>query len=193
MRGYLTPMADVYSFGIVALELVSGKSIIESFGEDPNISLFDMVRKIQSTFIGFSHNNSNLRPDLRLHLFVPQALILKERKGNLLDLVDPDLGNDYSSEEALRILNVALLCIDLCSALRPTVPQTIELLEGQTDIVVFQRERLNDYKLRSIVEFRKLRNALQMSDGAGPSTETLMTESLTTESFATESGITELT
>ncbi|KAJ0725501.1 putative protein kinase RLK-Pelle-DLSV family [Helianthus annuus] len=162
-RGYLTPMADVYSFGIVALELVSGKSIGESFGEDPNISLFDA------------------------------AIILKEKKKNLLDLVDPDLGNDYSSEEALRILNVALLCINLCSALRPTMTQTIELLEGQMDIVVFERERLNDHKLRFKVEFRKLRKALQMSDGAGPSTETLMTESLTTESFATESGITELT
>ncbi|KAM0062620.1 putative protein kinase RLK-Pelle-DLSV family [Helianthus debilis subsp. tardiflorus] len=162
-RGYLTPMADVYSFGIVALELVSGKSIGESFGEDPNISLFDA------------------------------AIILKEKKRNLLDLVDPDLGNDYSSEEALRILNVALLCINLCSALRPTMTQTIELLEGQMDIVVFERERLNDHKLQFKVEFRKLRKALQMSDGAGPSTETLMTESLTTESFATESGITELT
>ncbi|MFS8007632.1 putative non-specific serine/threonine protein kinase [Helianthus anomalus] len=81
-RGCLTPLADVYSFGLVALELFSGKPVRQSFGDDPNISVF------------------------------VKALVLKDSKGDLLALVDPDLGNEYSSEEALRIINVAILCID---------------------------------------------------------------------------------
>ena len=46
MRGYLTAKADVYSFGIVALEIVSGKSNTNYRPKEDFVYLLDWVRRI---------------------------------------------------------------------------------------------------------------------------------------------------
>lgn len=62
-----------------------------------------------------------------------QAYVLQER-GSLLDLVDPNLGAEYSSEEAMVMLNVALLCTNASPTLRPTMSQVVSMLEGRTAV-----------------------------------------------------------
>ncbi|XP_077226673.1 putative LRR receptor-like serine/threonine-protein kinase At1g53430 [Tasmannia lanceolata] len=103
MRGYLTDKADVYSFGIVALEIVSGKS------------------------------NTNYRPKEEFVYLLDWAYVLQE-KGTLLELVDPSLGSDYSKEEALRMLNLGLLCASPSPTLRPKMSTVVSMLEGQTTV-----------------------------------------------------------
>ncbi|KAG8364766.1 hypothetical protein BUALT_Bualt18G0032900 [Buddleja alternifolia] len=61
------------------------------------------------------------------------AYVLQER-GSVLDLVDPDLGSAYSSEEAMVLLNVALLCTNAAPTLRPTMSQVVSMLEGRTAV-----------------------------------------------------------
>ncbi|CAL9246294.1 unnamed protein product [Arabidopsis halleri] len=102
MRGHLTEKADVYSFGVVALEIVSGKS------------------------------NLNVKqPSENLECLLDQAYVLQDM-GCLLDLVDPVLGSAYSKEEAMVILNVALMCTNTSPALRPKMSQVVSLLEEKT-------------------------------------------------------------
>ncbi|KAI6687167.1 hypothetical protein NL676_023995 [Syzygium grande] len=103
MRGYLTDKADVYSFGIVALEIVSGKS------------------------------NTNYRPTEEFVYLLDWAYVLQEQ-GNVLELVDPHLGSDYSEEEAMRMLNLALLCTDPSPTLRPPMSSVVSMLEGKSAI-----------------------------------------------------------
>lgn len=67
---------------------------------------------------------------ISLHGFI-QAYVLQER-GNLLELVDTSLGSEYSSEEAMAMLNVALLCTNASPTLRPTMSQVVSMLEGRT-------------------------------------------------------------
>ena len=43
MRGYLTDKADVYSFGIVALEIVSGRSNVICRTKEAQFCLLDWV------------------------------------------------------------------------------------------------------------------------------------------------------
>jgi len=43
MHGYLTDKADLYSFGIVALEIVSGKSNNMNWSKEECFSLVDLV------------------------------------------------------------------------------------------------------------------------------------------------------
>lgn len=62
-----------------------------------------------------------------------QAYVLQER-GSLLELVDPSLGSNFSSEEAILMLNVALLCTNASPTLRPTMSQVVNMLEGRTAI-----------------------------------------------------------
>ncbi|XP_042940492.1 probable LRR receptor-like serine/threonine-protein kinase At1g07650 isoform X2 [Carya illinoinensis] len=99
--GYLTYKADIYSFGIVALELVAGK------------------------------NNMKFRPTDEFVCLLDWALVLQQ-KGNLMELVDPRLGSNFSKEEAARMVKVALLCTNPSPALRPTMSAVVSMLEGQT-------------------------------------------------------------
>lgn len=48
--------------------------------------------------------------------------------------MDPDLGTEYSTEEAMVILNVALLCTNACHTLRPTMSQVLSMLEGKSNM-----------------------------------------------------------
>ncbi|KAI7756713.1 hypothetical protein M8C21_023934 [Ambrosia artemisiifolia] len=103
MRGYLTDKADVYSFGIVALEIVSGKS------------------------------NTNYRPKEEFVYLLDWAYVLQEQE-NLLELVDPGLGSNYSKKEAMRMLDIALLCTNPSPTLRPAMSAVVSMLEGKIPI-----------------------------------------------------------
>ena len=52
-------------------------------------------------------------------------------KGNLIELVDPNLGSNFSKEEAVRILKVALLCTNPLPAFRPIMSAVVSMLEGR--------------------------------------------------------------
>ena len=60
-----------------------------------------------------------------------QALVLQQ-KGNLMELVDPNLGTEFKKEEAIRMIKVALLCTNASPALRPTMSAVVSMLKGQT-------------------------------------------------------------
>ncbi|KAK7824630.1 putative lrr receptor-like serine/threonine-protein kinase [Quercus suber] len=57
-----------------------------------------------------------------------------QNKGDLMELVDPELGSKFSKEEVLRMIKVALLCTNPSPALRPTMTAVVSMLEGQTDV-----------------------------------------------------------
>ncbi|CAI0409254.1 unnamed protein product, partial [Linum tenue] len=103
MRGYLTDKADVYSFGIVILETMSGTS------------------------------NTNYRPKEEFVYLLDWAYVLQEQ-GNLLELVDPELGKSYSKEEARKLLNIALLCTNPSPTLRPPTSSVVKMMEGKAPV-----------------------------------------------------------
>ncbi|KAK4484660.1 hypothetical protein RD792_007249 [Penstemon davidsonii] len=128
MRGYLTDKADVYSFGIVALEIVSGKSNTNYRPKEEFVYLLDWSTSLE----------------LVLHIltldFVPlsfgqnvKAYVLQEQ-GNLLELVDPILGSNYSKEEAMLMLNLSLLCANISPTLRPSMSSVVSMLNGKTPV-----------------------------------------------------------
>ncbi|KAG6661757.1 hypothetical protein CIPAW_03G197500 [Carya illinoinensis] len=77
-------------------------------------------------------SNTNYRPEEEFVCLLDWAYVLQER-GSLLELVDPELGLEYSSE-AMVMLNVALLCTNASPTLRPTMSQVVSMLEGATTI-----------------------------------------------------------
>ena len=48
-----------------------------------------------------------------------------------MELVDPELGSDFSKEEALRMIKVGLLCTNPSPALRPIMTAVVNMLEGR--------------------------------------------------------------
>ncbi|KAF9621303.1 hypothetical protein IFM89_019389 [Coptis chinensis] len=116
MRGHLTEKADVYSFGIVALEIVSGKS------------------------------NTNYRPKEEFVNLLNWAYVLQEQ-GNLLELVDPSLGANFSKKEAMTMLNIGLLCSNTSPTLRPAMSAVVSMLEGHSPVQepLIVRGSMTDY------------------------------------------------
>ena len=126
MRGYLTDKADVYSFGVVTLEIVSGKSNANCRPKEDFIYLLDWVTA------DFIYLLNWVAVDFP---FLLQAYVLQE-KGALLELVDPNLGANFSKEEAGQMLNLALVCTNPSPSLRPTMTTVVSMLEGHTPVHV---------------------------------------------------------
>ncbi|KAK1275625.1 putative LRR receptor-like serine/threonine-protein kinase [Acorus gramineus] len=78
-------------------------------------------------------SNTNYRPKEEFVYLLDWAYVLQER-GTLLELVDPNLGENYSKEEAVEMLNVALICTNAHPTLRPTMSKVVSLLEGEASI-----------------------------------------------------------
>ncbi|XP_058100932.1 probable LRR receptor-like serine/threonine-protein kinase At1g53440 isoform X1 [Magnolia sinica] len=78
-------------------------------------------------------NNTNYMPKDDFVYLLDWAYVLQEQ-GNLLELVDPRLGSDYSEEEALRTLNLAILCTNPSPSLRPAMSAAISMLEGKIEV-----------------------------------------------------------
>ncbi|AES66495.2 putative protein kinase RLK-Pelle-DLSV family [Medicago truncatula] len=125
MRGYLTDKADVYSFGIVALEIVSGRS------------------------------NTMYRSKEEAFYLLDWAELLKER-GDLMELVDSRLGSDFNKKEAMVMINVALLCTNDTSNLRPSMSSVVSMLEGRTVVPEFvsdSSEVMDEQKLEVMRQY----------------------------------------
>ncbi|KAK9048336.1 hypothetical protein SSX86_032701 [Deinandra increscens subsp. villosa] len=65
-------------------------------------------------------SNVKYRPVEDYFCLLDLAIVMKQ-KGSLADLVDPRLGSDFNKEEAVRMMNIALLCTNQSPALRPTM------------------------------------------------------------------------
>ncbi|KAJ7547376.1 hypothetical protein O6H91_08G082900 [Diphasiastrum complanatum] len=106
LQGQLTEKVDTFSFGVLVLEIISGRSNI----------------------------NRNLTREQTLLLEWAWKLYKETR---LADLVDPNLGKDYSEDEIFRLIHVALLCTQSSPATRPSMIQVLAMINGDDDITVF--------------------------------------------------------
>ncbi|KAK6919676.1 hypothetical protein RJ641_015580, partial [Dillenia turbinata] len=103
MRGYSTDMADVHSFGNIALEIVSRKSNANHRPKEEFVYHLDWV------------------PQILLRLYTLPMI------GCLQQLVEQESGSKYSSKEAILMLDMALLCTNASPTLRPTISQAADI------------------------------------------------------------------
>ncbi|VVA92986.1 unnamed protein product [Arabis nemorensis] len=61
------------------------------------------------------------------------ALTLHQ-KGDILEIVDPMLEGEFNSNEAVRMINVALVCTNSSPSLRPSMSEAVQMLEGEMEI-----------------------------------------------------------
>ncbi|KAG6511699.1 hypothetical protein ZIOFF_029776 [Zingiber officinale] len=100
--GQSSDKTDVFGFGTLLLELISGRRVLE-FGKGPSQNqkgaMLDWVRKVY-----------------------------QEKKLDLL--LDRDLGTDYDRIELAEMVQVALLCTQFLPAHRPKMSEVVRMLEG---------------------------------------------------------------
>ncbi|KAK1588464.1 hypothetical protein Q3G72_023564 [Acer saccharum] len=116
-RGYLAPewlsgnaittKADVYSYGMMLFEFVSGR------------------------------RNSELITDEKVEYFPTWAAnIIANEGGDVLSLLDPKLEGNADAEEVRRICKVACWCIQDDETHRPSMGQVVRILEGVLDLTL---------------------------------------------------------
>ncbi|XP_030463601.2 BRASSINOSTEROID INSENSITIVE 1-associated receptor kinase 1-like [Syzygium oleosum] len=101
MRGELSAKNDVFAFGMVLLELVSGFKVLDL--------LSDRARKGINEFE-----------------WVKYRLEHNELGG----LIDPSLRGDYDENEAKKLVKLALFCIQSPPTKRPTMSEVVRILKG---------------------------------------------------------------
>jgi serine/threonine protein kinase len=143
-RGYVAPewlmgspisdKADVYSYGMVLLEIVTGRK---------NCSLqthSHITESNNSEGNGLSSYSSG--SELRLIYFPLIALQMHERR-RYMEVADPRLEGGVTSEEVEKLVWIALCCVHQDPALRPTMANIVGMLEGGLPLSKPRVESLN--------------------------------------------------
>eukprot|EP00253_Pinus_taeda_P032257 PITA_32257 len=102
VHGQLTEKADIYSYGIVVLEIVSGRKCVDA------------------------------RLPAPLQLLLEWAWNQFEQN-QVLDIVDPLLEGQYSREQALRVITIALQCTQGSWTQRPAMSKVVLMLTDNSE------------------------------------------------------------
>ncbi|KAF8391306.1 hypothetical protein HHK36_023610 [Tetracentron sinense] len=102
----LTKKVDVFSFGVLIIEIICGQR-----------------SSTYSTLAGFTS-------------LVHRVFSVHSQGGDLLELVDSKLDLRSHQEEALALFRVGILCCQNSPTLRPSMLTVVSMLEGQTAVEV---------------------------------------------------------
>ncbi|BAH95152.1 Os11g0208800, partial [Oryza sativa Japonica Group] len=102
----ITPKVDVYSFGMVLLEIISGRRNLSE-----------------------AYTSNHYHFD-----YFPVQAISKLHEGSVQNLLDPELHGDFNLEEAERVCKVACWCIQEDEIDRPTMGEVVRFLEGLQEV-----------------------------------------------------------
>ncbi|KAB1205358.1 hypothetical protein CJ030_MR7G010694 [Morella rubra] len=163
-RGYLAPewltnsaiseKTDVYSFGMVLLELVSGRK---------NCLLQSQSHSIDDSASG-GGGQSTTSSGSGLVYYPLFALEMHEQK-KYLELADPRLQGRTTREEVEKLVRVALCCLHEEPALRPNMVSVVGMLEGGIPVVQPIIESLNFLRFYGR-RFTEASTVLERNDGS---------------------------
>ncbi|XP_039845542.1 proline-rich receptor-like protein kinase PERK8 [Panicum virgatum] len=105
--GKLTEKSDVFSFGVVLLELITGRKPVDSSRPLGDESLVEWSRPLLNRAI------ENQEFD---------------------ELIDPRLDGDFDDVEMFRVIEAAAACIRHSAARRPKMGQVVRVLDSLTDV-----------------------------------------------------------
>nr|XP_010905327.1 mitogen-activated protein kinase kinase kinase 5 isoform X1 [Elaeis guineensis] len=115
MYGKVNEKIDVYAFGVMLLELLSGRKPISTGYPKGQESLVMWAKPIL-------------------------------QGGEVQQLVDPCLGNEYDSNQMERVTLAASLCIRRAHQSRPRIAPVLKLLQGDDDVVKWARSQLSTFE-----------------------------------------------
>uniref|UniRef100_A0A1D1XH75 Receptor-like cytosolic serine/threonine-protein kinase RBK2 n=1 Tax=Anthurium amnicola TaxID=1678845 RepID=A0A1D1XH75_9ARAE len=104
MYGKVSHKMDVYAFGVVLLELVTGRRTISD----------DYSKEGQGSLVMWA------------------TLVLE--RGEVTHLLDPNLDANYDEEQVHRVVFAASLCLRRSARLRPPMSEILKLLRGEEDV-----------------------------------------------------------
>ncbi|KAK3119208.1 hypothetical protein QOZ80_9BG0715850 [Eleusine coracana subsp. coracana] len=128
----VTSKIDVYSYGMVLLEIISGRRNwnVKISCDDDHAANFPMQVSHNDDHKGefsVSHNDDDYAGSF------PVQVAYKLLHGDILGLADPRLNGNVNLEEVERFCKVACWCIQDNEFDRPTMNEVVQFLEGTSD------------------------------------------------------------
>ncbi|XP_022996872.1 probable serine/threonine-protein kinase PBL17 isoform X3 [Cucurbita maxima] len=100
MTGHLTARSDVYGFGVVLLEILIGRRVMDKNRPSREHNLVEWARPL------LSHNKK------------------------ILKILDPRIEGQYSTKTAMKVANLTYQCLSQNPKGRPLMSQVVQMLEG---------------------------------------------------------------
>ncbi|KAJ8486074.1 hypothetical protein OPV22_018559 [Ensete ventricosum] len=100
LTGHLTSKSDVYGFGVVLLEMLIGRRVMD-------------------------HSKRSRQHDL-----VKWACPLLVRSSKLLKIIDPRLEGQYSNKDVERVARLAYDCLNQNPKMRPVMSEVVDILQA---------------------------------------------------------------
>ena len=133
----LSIKSDVYSYGVLVLEIITGHKIYTFEGQDSE----GLVEYVSGAQISSWHISSLRIPNMwiraRIVITVCMGMQVWQhwREKRASDVVDGDVvgveaGQEHAARQALRCVHVALLCVQSDRARRPAMGQVIAMLSS---------------------------------------------------------------
>lgn len=122
MHGIVDEKTDVYSFGVLLLEIITGRRALDE-------TQTSIVLWVNSSSVKYYSSSNPITQDIFMLknslLAVSVELQAKPvlKNNDLGELVDHSLGNNYNSDEMDRVVLAASLCIEENPILRPRMSQ----------------------------------------------------------------------
>ncbi|KAK3439239.1 hypothetical protein EUGRSUZ_C03357 [Eucalyptus grandis] len=145
LSGEQTEKSDTFSFGIVLLELITGRRPVGSTDHSVNdilvnsvshaILMFPIIAQAtllwDSEFDVYSHRSRNIEIESLLWSLQARPQLTRALEdGNFDSLVDPMLQNNYNPSEMARMVACAAACVRELAQCRPKMSLIVRVLEG---------------------------------------------------------------
>ncbi|XP_061351524.1 putative receptor-like protein kinase At1g80870 [Gastrolobium bilobum] len=104
--GFLMEKADIYSLGVLILVIVSGRRPLHVLASPMKLEKANLISWCRQL----------------------------ARVGDILELVDERLKEDYNKDQASLCINLALTCLQKISELRPDIGDIVKILKGEMDL-----------------------------------------------------------
>ncbi|KAK8584697.1 hypothetical protein V6N13_138648 [Hibiscus sabdariffa] len=104
--GYLMEKADIYSLGVLILVIISGRRPLHVLASPMKLEKANLISWCRQL----------------------------AQSGNILELVDERLKDEYNKEQASLCINLALSCLQKMPELRPDITEIVKILKGEMDL-----------------------------------------------------------